>query len=391
MLKLIFSCSLLIISLTCPAQGISFFDGAWKEALEVAKKDDKIIFVDAYAKWCGPCKRMARDVFTQGKVGDFFNANFINLKIDMEEKDGRSFGQNYPVSAYPTLFFLDADGNILKKVTGGQQADPLIELAKLAIKSYDKSDQYAVKYEEGDRDIELMISYVKELNKVVKPSQKISNDYINSDPDISESDKARFLMAAVTASDSKLFDQLVGLKKQAISITSKEAFKATIESAALKTVDKAVEFEYEELLDEAISQYAKADLGDDQIFEYVAGMRFYSESGDYNAWKDLSKKLLKKRGKKQPDLYQEHLTTLANKFSYVAESKSYRHELAEALIKNDDSLDNYLNYVKMLIRDKENEKALKWTKAAEKKYKKDEAGLKRIRQALDYLTKMGVG
>ena len=72
------------------AQGIEFFKGTWEEALAEASAKEKLIFVDAYAVWCGPCKRMAKNVFTQDKVGEFFNKNFVNMKIDMEKK--HSFG-----------------------------------------------------------------------------------------------------------------------------------------------------------------------------------------------------------------------------------------------------------------------------------------------------------
>ena len=56
------------------AQGIQFDKGDWQEILAKAKEEDKLIFVDAYAAWCGPCKKMARDVFTKPEVGEFFNA-----------------------------------------------------------------------------------------------------------------------------------------------------------------------------------------------------------------------------------------------------------------------------------------------------------------------------
>ena len=71
----------LFFSLFCQAQsGIEFFHGSWDEALELAKKEHKAIFMDAYAEWCGPCKRMAKNIFTQKEVGDFFNKHFINVK-----------------------------------------------------------------------------------------------------------------------------------------------------------------------------------------------------------------------------------------------------------------------------------------------------------------------
>ena len=72
---------------TLSAQGIEFFHGTWAEALEKAKSEERLIFVDAFAAWCGPCKRMAAQTFPDPKAGEFFNANFINLKIDMEKPE----------------------------------------------------------------------------------------------------------------------------------------------------------------------------------------------------------------------------------------------------------------------------------------------------------------
>ena len=62
---------LFLIPLFLQAQGINFFEGSFQEVKAEAKKQNKIIFIDCYTSWCGPCKWMAKNVFTDKKVGDF--------------------------------------------------------------------------------------------------------------------------------------------------------------------------------------------------------------------------------------------------------------------------------------------------------------------------------
>jgi uncharacterized protein YyaL (SSP411 family) len=59
-----------------------------------AKKENKLIFVDAYASWCGPCKLMVKNIFPLKTVGDYYNSHFINAKIDMEKGEGIELAKN---------------------------------------------------------------------------------------------------------------------------------------------------------------------------------------------------------------------------------------------------------------------------------------------------------
>ena len=113
-----------------PAGGIEFFHGTWDEALAKAKAEKKLIFLDAYASWCAPCKMMAANVFTAKSVGDVFNPNFICVKMDMEKGEGVQLSQKLSVMAYPTLFFIDDTGKVLNKHVGGMQVESLIDLGK---------------------------------------------------------------------------------------------------------------------------------------------------------------------------------------------------------------------------------------------------------------------
>ena len=59
-----------------------------EQASAKAKAENKLIFLDCFTSWCGPCKKMARDVFPQEQVGAFMNPRFVNIKIDMESAYG---------------------------------------------------------------------------------------------------------------------------------------------------------------------------------------------------------------------------------------------------------------------------------------------------------------
>lgn len=111
-------------------QGIKFESGSLKTILAKAKAEKKLVFLDAYASWCGPCKRMASEVFTQKKVGDYFNATFVNAKFDLEKGEGIEIAKKYGVNRYPTFLLLDGDGKEVGKMIGGDDADGFIAKIK---------------------------------------------------------------------------------------------------------------------------------------------------------------------------------------------------------------------------------------------------------------------
>lgn len=121
-------------SVTYSDTGIQFTSISFEEALKLAKKEKKNIFLDAYASWCGPCKMLKKNIFTQKEVGDFYNSNFINMAIDMEQGEGPKLAQKYKVQAYPTLLFINHKGEVVGSALGYHQADEIIALGKKYVK-----------------------------------------------------------------------------------------------------------------------------------------------------------------------------------------------------------------------------------------------------------------
>ena len=124
---------LVSLQLALAEDGIHFFKGTMAEAQELAAKEHKIIFMDAYTAWCGPCKRMARDVFSDAEVGKFFNKHFVNIKVDMEKGEGPRLAGKYRVNSYPTLLFLDEKGDVVHAAKGGRPSDQFLGLGKIAL------------------------------------------------------------------------------------------------------------------------------------------------------------------------------------------------------------------------------------------------------------------
>lgn len=343
---------LLFLPVFAGSQGIQFFEGSWKDALAKAKAEDKLVFVDSYTTWCGPCIRMAKNVFTQEAVGKFFNENFINIKLDMEKDDGISFGHKYPVKAYPTLHFLDGDGKVIKKVQGGQQADGLISLGEAAVKMNDKSGKYAEEYEAGNRDYNLVLNYVKALNNAGKPSLKISNDYLNSQPAITEDQKWNFIFEAVVDADSKLFEQMTTNKQKVVALVGKDVFEKKVAKACDNTVQKAIQFEMPSLLDEAISKFKAQVPNQAESFEYAARYKYTRAFRDEKGFIKAYRGRVKIAGNDAQTLYnitKEILSSFPENAEMLKDAAQYAEKYYE--IKGDHESLNFLCNVLMIQGD----------------------------------------
>lgn len=146
-------------------KGISFEDISWMEALEKAKRTDKLIFVDAYTSWCMPCKLMDQEVFNLDSVGYFFNANFINLKIDMEKDPRKSIGRMYPVGSYPTYLFVDGKGEEIHRSGSRMDAGAFLTQARFALSPEFSLSAMKKRYESGDRNNNLLFKYALALKR----------------------------------------------------------------------------------------------------------------------------------------------------------------------------------------------------------------------------------
>lgn len=138
----------------------------WKEVVKQARKEKKLIFVDCYTSWCGPCKMLARDVFTKDSVADFFNAHFVNAKFDMEKSaDGPLLRKKYEVRAFPTLLFIDPETEeVVHLMVGGGRANWLIYNGQLAMDPENNFSGLSRRYAAGERSAAFLKNYLSALS-----------------------------------------------------------------------------------------------------------------------------------------------------------------------------------------------------------------------------------
>lgn len=160
---------LLMLPLFAMAQGINFEpEGTTLEqASAKAKAENKLIFLDCYTQWCGPCKKMSKEVFPQEKVGEFMNPKFVSIKIDMESAYGTPLAKKLQIQAYPTFVIFNADAQEISRFLGYHATDAFIDVVKE--KSADNtSSSLEQRWKNGDRDPQFLMEYLQTLTASYK-------------------------------------------------------------------------------------------------------------------------------------------------------------------------------------------------------------------------------
>ncbi|RKR80004.1 thioredoxin-like protein [Mucilaginibacter gracilis] len=147
-LLILFTC----ISVQLNAQGINFDNsGSWNELKERAKAEQKYIFVDCFATWCGPCKEMDQNVYSSAEAGNAINSKFIAVKVQQDRlaiddghtkawyNDAALILKTYHVDAFPTFLFFTPEGVLVHRASGGYDQAGFIALVADAL---DPQKQY---------------------------------------------------------------------------------------------------------------------------------------------------------------------------------------------------------------------------------------------------------
>ncbi|HWK08125.1 MAG TPA: thioredoxin fold domain-containing protein [Puia sp.] len=198
---------------------------SWKQVQEKANAEGKYIFVDCFATWCGPCKTMDKNVFPLEKVGDYINAKFISVKLQMDTSkqdngkirtryaDARFMMQQYKINAFPSFLFFSPGGRIVHRGLGLKNVDDFITLASAACDSKKQYYTLLENYQQGKKEYAIM-PYLANLARTIgdqNMSNSIAQDYINNylmklkEEELYTKENIEFISSFIQSSKGKSF------------------------------------------------------------------------------------------------------------------------------------------------------------------------------------------
>ncbi len=190
---------------------ITFETGNFADLKSKAKKENKIIFIDAYTTWCGPCKWMAKNIFTNDTVADYFNSTFVNAKIDMEKGEGIDIAKMYDVQCYPNFLFLDSEGKLVHRVAGSMGMKEFMATAKAATDSEKQFAHFIRDFEKKKNDTQFLTEYLDAISTTCLKYDNVLATYFASQEEKNLSNRANWnLMYAYTGNyKSREFEYLL--------------------------------------------------------------------------------------------------------------------------------------------------------------------------------------
>lgn len=288
--------------------GIEWTEGlTWQQVKQKAKKENKYIFIDCYATWCGPCKQMDKDVYSIDSVGDFLNDKFIAVKLQMDitknddgsvrnwYKTAKEMGVKYRIAAYPSYLFFTPNGEVATKQTGYKDPGSFLQMARDAT---DPSKHYFVllkNYKKGRLDhagTASLIKMAKQIGDTADYRQLINSYYVHlkSQPHdkLYTKEKIEFIASTITRSNEVLFvmfypdgsavDKVMGkvgyARKVVDGVITKEKVNPILRAA--DAVEHKPDPDWDEIYQTIAKDYPR-DYADRNVYD--AKISWYSATG----------------------------------------------------------------------------------------------------------------
>ena len=249
--------------------GIQFSDQSWQQLLLQAEKENKLIFLDAYTTWCGPCRMMDKDVFPDKALGKYYNEHFINAQIDMEGEEGLPLSRKYQIKAYPSLLYINGTGEVVHRIVGYHEAEQLLEAGKTAMDPELNLKGLTGRFEAGEKDPDFLLKLaIGRANAMEDGHMEALEAYFETQKDWGTPENLELLFTFTDDLDSPLFDYLAQNRPDFEMLFGKEAvvqklqymvnqklYQRVGESFDLEQVDQLYEKAYPDMAEQLSARF----------------------------------------------------------------------------------------------------------------------------------------
>lgn len=290
--KLTITTAAFLFSLVSIAQNrsIAFEHGTFKEIKEKAAKENKLIFIDAYTSWCGPCKWMAANIFTNDTVADYYNKNFVNAKIDMEKGEGIEIAKQYQVSCYPNNLFIDGKGNLVHRTAGSMTAKDFIVLGETAKDDKTNFKAIVANYKAKSKDPDAIIKYVRAMGGTCLDAGTAANDYfaLQKDEDLTSPQNWDMIHDFTKSMDSREFKYLVANREKFEALYTEKKVTAMIGNIVQNNLMNATRQKDETKYNELKKKVESMNLKDGKQILFESDLTYASNKKDWEAYSKLA-------------------------------------------------------------------------------------------------------
>ncbi|MCC5916751.1 MAG: DUF255 domain-containing protein [Cryomorphaceae bacterium] len=148
--------SLLLLAFSLPTEAqrrVRFIEvkniEEWEDALEMAKDNKRLLFINICSGWSQVCKRLTSEVFNTRTMGRFISNNFVPIYIDGDSEFGDVWRDKYEVPGYPYLFYMTPGERIIERLEGYQLDSTIIESGRKAYLVYREYPRLREAYVQG--------------------------------------------------------------------------------------------------------------------------------------------------------------------------------------------------------------------------------------------------
>lgn len=273
-------------------------DQDFEKAIKLAKKSNKLLFIDFYTTWCGPCKQLDRLVFQNDSVQNVLGEDFILLKYDAEKDTTFNLTKKYHVRGYPTAIVLNSEGFVLH-IRNGFRGNDYKSLSTDVLTFTKEAREFAGKNKiiEGYSN-QINVSnypkpYVAFINREAKKVDAAElNEYWETEEAVlSEGYFSSLLYFTELASD-KTINKAIANKNKYESLYGESDVSTMIYYLMLGKFDKAVKAKSQAKFDEATA-YAKEVLSSESYENIIFSSRkkFLKALGKWDEVLEINKEL----------------------------------------------------------------------------------------------------